>query len=192
MHNNHAHHITITAVTLALTSLMTACGASILDSQEIKGNTLSWYNGQGGAIISNDNNICSVPHAIASADFDRSHKAGIDIKATEKATVTVNGESTNKTTTTKLFEASQAYMFAQHALYRLCEAKLNGFIDDKTYQNLFEKVLTQTNDLIAKEVSAQQHIAETAKSEAEKAKADADKASAEERSRLQLMPLLPR
>jgi hypothetical protein len=53
----------------------------------------------------------------------------------------------------KLNEKSQGVLWFRDVSYRLCEAYVNGVLDQKSYKNLLELAIKESSSVINKEIS---------------------------------------
>lgn len=84
-----------------------------------------------------------------------------DVSTPDGSTVGASGSGYGASTigVQQLFEHSQSAWFLQVALYRLCEARLNGVITEDEYKALYKTAFDKTVEKLGEELDSQQAVA---------------------------------
>lgn len=169
------HSIKIPAGLLCAAFVLPTLGCSpAIRKIRNNGNSVTYYTAEGGVVIKggvrNAHSMCVMPPAQGVRQRTGKGEGKAVIKAPNATTVEVSGSGGSSHETMKLYDQTDASLFMQHGLYRICEMALNGGFDrwedvevrtkKKTrietrrvlqsdrYEAAVMKVLDQTADLI--------------------------------------------
>ncbi|MCR9165497.1 MAG: hypothetical protein ACE37F_00595 [Nannocystaceae bacterium] len=143
------------SVVLVLPSL--AC-SPVLRKVRNDGNSVTYYTAEGGVVIKGGvksrHSMCVMPPAQGVRMRTGKGDGKIVVKAPKATTVEVGGSGSSDHKVEKLYEQSDASLFMQHSLYRICEMALNGGfdadgkLDPVAYQAAVIDVIEMTRELI--------------------------------------------
>lgn len=167
--------------------LMSACGAPVLKTKKMDSNMLAYYTGEGGVVVQKDMTaeaavMCVAPPAQAGRQVSGKGEAKADAAVTEVVDVGAGGGGERDHDVVKLHDLNTSMVFMQHGLYRLCESRMNGFMEEGEYVDLVTQIIEASKHLAEQEAKIAEQAAKVAvaDSEAESAKAEQAASRAEE------------
>lgn len=132
-------------------SIVLVIGAGCAASQKSRrikaANSVTPYPGEGGAVISNlryasldeIKTVCVAPPAQAGANVNIVVKHRGKVNVLGYAEVESDNSVEYARTLMKLHENNERTLFLQFSLYRLCEAYMNGMLEEETYAEILER-----------------------------------------------------
>ena len=170
---------------MLLAALGIGCHAPVLQVKTIDDATrLAYYTAEGGIVLKHGDNTCVAPPAQAARAVSGDANAAVT-GAMSEVTGGVEAGGTRTHDVVQLHDLHTSMQLLEHGLYRLCEAKVNGFLtEDEDYKAAFDKIVDAARALAEKE-------AEIAKASAVAARASADReAERTEQVRLRTNPAM--
>lgn len=160
---------------LLVIAFSTVACSPVLRRAKAGKNTATYYTAEGGVIVRGGQDSAYSYCVMPPAQGVRQRTGELEAKVTAKAGSTVNvgveGKGGSNHETEKLYEHTDASLFMQHGLYRICEMNQNGAFDTtKQYREMTDKILGYTFDLIrlqSKEAEARRAEAELKQRELE-------------------------
>lgn len=111
---------------------LAAC-SPVIRSLKSSGNTVTYYTAEGGVVIRGGTksaySMCVMPPSQGVRQRTGKGEGKLVVKANETTNIDMGGEGGAEHKTQKLYEHTDATLFMQHGLYRVCEMALNGGFD---------------------------------------------------------------
>lgn len=191
---------------------LSGCSAPVLKVKKMDTNMLAYYTGEGGVVVQSGRNVCVAPPTQAGRALSGKGGGKADVSVVEAATVGIGGDGERDHEVVKLHDLNTSMIYMQHGLYRLCEAQMNGFLEEGEYKDMVEAILASAEKLAEQEAKIAEQstkaaeaktktatqrtleakaLSDEAKAKAETAKAEAAKAAADLRA-TELRLVMPR
>lgn len=134
--------------------------APVLKKKNFGTNQIAYYTAEGGSVVRSEDGMCVVPPAAGVRQI--SADSAVEISGGDgNIDVGLKGSNDLVHEVTKLYDQDQNVLFLQFALYRLCEAQLNGHLSEDQYQTMFQQIITTSATLSTNQKDAAKEVAET-------------------------------